>query len=106
MPSRKKGTTKATGRVRDYKREYQMYHASEEQKTNRAARNKGRRMMEEAGRVHKGDGKDVDHEKALAKGGSTSRSNLRVMSASANRGRNSKNGGRPKGGRKALPKRG
>lgn len=37
------------------------------------------------GKVRKGDGKDVDHKKPLAKGGSNSRSNLRVRSASANR---------------------
>jgi hypothetical protein len=32
-----------------------------------------------------GDGKDVDHTRPLSKGGNTSRSNLRVVSASANR---------------------
>lgn len=70
---------------RDYKKEYQRYHASEEQKHNRAERNKARRTLEAEGRVHKGDGKDVDHKRPLAKGGSTARSNLRVTSASANR---------------------
>ncbi|HET8689498.1 MAG TPA: HNH endonuclease signature motif containing protein [Methanosarcina sp.] len=37
------------------------------------------------GLVHKGDGKDVDHKKPLNKGGSNTRSNMRVVSASTNR---------------------
>jgi ribosomal protein S5 len=37
------------------------------------------------GVVKKGDGKDVDHKKALAKGGSNKRSNLRAVPASKNR---------------------
>ena len=41
--------------------------------------------MEKAGRVHKGDGKDVDHKRPMAKGGSNDRSNLRVTSKSDNR---------------------
>jgi hypothetical protein len=41
--------------------------------------------MEHKGRVHKGDGKDVDHVKPLSKGGGTTSGNLRVTSASANR---------------------
>jgi hypothetical protein len=51
----------------------------------RAARNKARAIMEKAGLVHKGDGKDVDHKKPVSKGGATTRSNLRVKTASANR---------------------
>ena len=51
----------------------------------RTARNKARAMLEREGKVHKGDGKDVDHKKPLSKGGATTRSNLRVKSASANR---------------------
>jgi hypothetical protein len=42
-------------------------------------------MLEKEGLVHKGDGKDVDHKKALSKGGATTRSNLQVKSATANR---------------------
>ena len=41
--------------------------------------------MESKGRVHKGDGKDVDHVKPLSKGGGTAASNLRVKSTHANR---------------------
>jgi hypothetical protein len=51
----------------------------------RAERNKARAMLMKEGLVHKGDGKDVDHIKPISKGGSTSRSNLRVKPAGANR---------------------
>jgi hypothetical protein len=51
----------------------------------RAARNKARAIMAKEGLVHKGDGKDVDHKKPVSKGGATTRSNLRVKTASANR---------------------
>lgn len=73
------------GYKRNYKMEYLRYHKDEEQKTNRAKRNKARRMMEEDGIVHKGDGMDVDHKKALIKGGGAGKSNLRVVKKSSNR---------------------
>lgn len=41
--------------------------------------------MERAGKVRKGDGKDVDHKTPLSKGGTNHSSNLRVVSASENR---------------------
>lgn len=47
--------------------------------------NKARRMMEKAGKVRKGDGKDVDHKTPLSKGGKTTQSNLRVVDRSSNR---------------------
>jgi 5-methylcytosine-specific restriction endonuclease McrA len=61
------------------------YDSQPKIKKRRAARNKARRQLMKEGLVHKGDGKDVDHKKALSKGGSKARSNLRVLSASANR---------------------
>lgn len=70
---------------RNYAREYQQYDGTEAVKKKRAQRNKARRMLERAGLVHKGDGKDVDHKEPLSKGGTTVRSNLRVKRASANR---------------------
>lgn len=70
---------------RDYDREYKEYHSKEESKSDRAARNKGRRILEKAGLVRKGDGKDVDHKQPLSKGGSDERRNLRVSSAGSNR---------------------
>lgn len=75
MPSRK----------RDYKKEYEQYHSKEKQKKNRALRNNARRTAEKQGRVHKGDGKEVDHKKSLDKGGSNSQSNWQILSRRANR---------------------
>jgi hypothetical protein len=64
---------------------YPAYDQKPAVKKKRAARNQARAVMEKAGLVHKGDGKDVDHKQPLSKGGSTNRSNLRVKPASANR---------------------
>lgn len=69
--------------VRDYKQEYKNYHASPEQKKKRASRNAARSEMEKAGKVRKGDGKDVDHKNGNPK--QNSKSNLRVQSKSTNR---------------------
>ncbi len=49
-------------------------------------RNAARRELEREGKVHKGDGKDVDHKHMLKDGGSNARSNLRVVSEKTNRG--------------------
>ena len=70
---------------RNYAQEYANYDGTEMVKKKRAARNKARRMLEREGLVHKGDGKDVDHKKPLSKGGTTTRSNLKAVPASANR---------------------
>jgi 5-methylcytosine-specific restriction endonuclease McrA len=70
---------------RNYKEEYREYDGKPAVKKKRAKRNKARRMMEREGRVRKGDGKDVDHMRPLSKGGSSSRTNLRVTSARSNR---------------------
>ncbi len=70
---------------RPYAKEYEQYDGTPAVKKKRAARNKARSMMEKEGLVKKGDGKDVDHKRALSKGGTTIRSNLRVKDASANR---------------------
>ena len=72
-------------KARDYKHEYAAYQGKPEQIKNRAKRNKARAEMVKEGRAHKGDGKDVDHKVPLSKGGSTSKSNLRVKSVHANR---------------------
>lgn len=69
---------------RPYKKEYEQYQGTEEQKKNRAKRNAARALMMKKGLVRKGDGKDVDHIKPLSKGGSNT-NNLRVKSASKNR---------------------
>jgi 5-methylcytosine-specific restriction endonuclease McrA len=62
------------------------YNAKPEQVKNRVARNQARAELMKAGKVAKGDGKDVDHKKPLDKGGSNDTSNLRVTSKTENRG--------------------
>lgn len=70
---------------RPYKKEYDQYQGTEEQKKNRAKRNAARRKLMKDGRVSKGDGKDVDHKRPISKGGANGNGNLRVKKASANR---------------------
>jgi hypothetical protein len=70
---------------RNYDKEYANYQGTEEQKKNRAQRNKARRMLIKEGVAAKGDGKDVDHIKPMRNGGTSTRSNLRMRSKSANR---------------------
>lgn len=65
--------------------EYKNYQGTPTQIANRAKRNKARAQEEKLGKVHKGDGLDVDHRKPLIKGGGTGLSNLRVISEHANR---------------------
>jgi hypothetical protein len=69
---------------RNYKREYETYHSRPEQIKNRTARNAARTKLMKAGKVRKGDGKDVAHVKAFDKGGSNG-DGLRVESKSSNR---------------------
>jgi hypothetical protein len=71
---------------RDYKDEYAKFHSSDEARANRGARVQARRDMIKVGRAKKGDGKDVDHEVALSRGGNNDLENLRVMSPGQNRG--------------------
>jgi hypothetical protein len=54
-------TKKMTKRVRDYRKEYDQYQGTTEQKKRRADRNRARRHAQATGRVHKGDGKELDH---------------------------------------------
>lgn len=74
-----------TNGKRDYKKEYEKYHGKKEQIENRSERTTARRASNDAGTTSKGDGKDLDHKRPLSKGGSNSKSNLRVVSASSNR---------------------
>lgn len=71
--------------TRNYRREYDKYQGKPEQLKNRAKRNAARAEMMKAGRAKKGDGKDVHHKRPLSKGGSTSKSNLSVVSVHSNR---------------------
>ncbi len=68
---------------RNYAEEYAKYHGKPKQIANRATRNAARSKMEKAGRVKKGDDKEVDHKRGVSKGNGPK--NLQVMSRTANR---------------------
>lgn len=90
MPAKgqyKKGATADSVRQRKY-------NSQPEQKKNRAARNKARRAAMKRGSARKGDGKDVEHVRPLAHGGSRSLSNTRVGSRSRNRSTGGRIGGK------------
>ena len=63
--------------------EYDRYQGKPDQIKKRSSRNKARRKMEKAGKVSKGDGKDVAHSDNNPK--NNSKSNLKVQSKSKNR---------------------
>ena len=82
MPAKgqfKKNATKDSIRQR-------AYNGSAAQKKNRASRNAARRAAEKAGKVRKGDGKDVDHKNMNPR--DNSKGNLKVMNKSQNRAKN------------------
>jgi len=62
------------------------YNARPEQVKKREMRNQARAEMARDGKVHKGDGKDVDHKKMLDGGGTNDKANLRVVDKETNRG--------------------
>jgi hypothetical protein len=68
------------------------YGATTEQKQKRAMRNQARREAIKDGKVTKGDGKDVDHKQMLDSGGTNTKSNLRVVDETTNRGWRKNNG--------------
>lgn len=74
-----------TNGKRDYKKENEKYNSRPSQIKKRSARNQARAAMVKAGKVKKGDGLDVDHVKALSKGGLNKMYNLRAATQSANR---------------------
>jgi hypothetical protein len=75
------------GYKRDYKQEYKTAKKRGEVASgpngDNAKRKAARRKLEKEGKVHKGDGKEVDHKNRNPK--DNSRSNLRVKSKSDNR---------------------
>lgn len=91
---------------RNYRNEYDAYQGTEEQKKNRAKRNAARAKLTKEGRVHKGDGMDVDHKHGIS--GGNGDGNLRVQTKSNNRsyprdhhgGDTEITGGKPAGGKK------
>lgn len=84
----RKGDTKKNAKPRTVRD--RAYDASPARKKARAARNKARREAERNGQVRKGDGKDVDHKRPLARGGSTDKGNTRVLGSSSNRSKGGK----------------
>ena len=74
-------------KTRNYRKEYDTYHAKPSQVKDRASRNAARSKMAKAGEVSKGDGKEVDHKDRNPR--NNKRSNLRVRSKPANRSRKS-----------------
>lgn len=73
----------ARGTLRDYAREYSRFQSSKKAKRDRASRNKARRQAEREGRVHKGDGKEIDHVDSNPRHNVSS--NLRVVPRRTNR---------------------
>lgn len=63
--------------------EYSRFQSSKKAKRDRASRNTARRRAEREGRVHKGDGREVDHVDSNPRRNSPS--NLRVVSRRTNR---------------------
>lgn len=85
----------APGYKRNYKQEAKA--ESPARKKARIKRVQARRKAIAAGKVSKGDGKHVDHKKPLRSGGSNSKGNLRVRSASSNSAANGHRKGGPQG---------
>lgn len=75
-------------RMKNGKRDYSQqreYNASKEATDKRVKNNAARREAIREGRASVGDGTNVDHIKPLSKGGSNSKSNLRVVKESENK---------------------
>lgn len=70
-------------KIRNYKREYAIYHGKPEQIARRSERNKARRKLMKAGLVKKGDGKDVHHKDNNPH--NMAQSNLQPLAKSVNR---------------------
>ncbi len=77
---------------RDYKREYEMHGGTPEQKKRRAARNAARNAALKAGKVKKGDGKEIDHKDYNPLNNSPS--NLRIVDKKTNRTKQPKRKGK------------
>ena len=68
---------------RDYKKEYKRDHSFRADKVDRASRNKVRRQALKAGKVKKGDSKEVHHVDGNPR--NNSQKNLKVVKRSTNR---------------------
>lgn len=87
MSARKQRRIKvdAKGQKRDYRKEYDSYHGTSEQKARRAARGRARYKAMKEGQVRKGDGKEIDHKDFNPR--NNSKRNTRVIARGANRRR-------------------
>lgn len=70
---------------RNYRKEYDEYHKKPKQKKRRAGRNTARRRAVAAGKVKKGDKKDVHHRDGNPRNNKSS--NVSVVSRAKNRGK-------------------
>jgi hypothetical protein len=70
--------------TRNYKKEYKEYHSKAAQKKNRAGRNTARRRALAAGKVSKGDKKDIHHKDGNPCNNKSG--NVTVVSRKKNRG--------------------
>ncbi len=86
--------------ARNYRSEYDNYHARPEQKKNRAARNAARSKMLANGKVRKGDGMDVHHRDGNPRNNSSS--NLNPVPKQKNRTVKRFMGGRVRGAGRAV----
>jgi hypothetical protein len=78
MPYMKKVNGKS---VRDYTKQYEKYDGRDDVKKDRAKRNAARKKLG----LEVGDPREAGHKKALSKGGSNDKSNLKPQSRSSNR---------------------
>lgn len=78
--------------ARDYRKEYDEYHGTSEQKKRRAQRNAARAKAAKEGKVSKGDGKEVDH-LGMNRKGKLNNGKVKVVSRKTNRSRQPKRNG-------------
>lgn len=78
--------------ARDYRKEYDEYHGTPEQKKRRAQRNAARAKAAKEGKVSKGDGKEVDH-LGMNRKGKLNNGKVKVVSRKTNRSRQPKRNG-------------
>ena len=85
MQSDAKDVTKKE-HARDYRKEYDNYHARPDQRANRGKRNQARRNMG----LKVGDPREIDHKVPLSKSGTNDLRNLRAVSFQENRSKGTK----------------
>ena len=78
--------------ARNYRKEYDEYQGTTEQKRRRAQRNKARRKAMREGKARKGDGREVDHQ-GFNRRGRLDNSRVKVVSRKTNRSRQPKRNG-------------